>query len=101
VTTAAKRGDLTQRIPLDGKSGPIAELCEGVNQLMETTSVIFERRRPRVRRAGRRRPVAAHHRDYEGTFGQVKDDANATSEKLAASSSRTWAACSRAWPTAT
>jgi methyl-accepting chemotaxis protein len=24
-------GDLTQRIPLEGKSGPIGELCAGVN----------------------------------------------------------------------
>ena len=42
VTSAAKDGDLSQRIPLDGKSGPILSLCSGVNSLMETTSVIFD-----------------------------------------------------------
>ena len=31
VTTAASRGDLGQRIPLDGKDGPIRTLCDGVN----------------------------------------------------------------------
>jgi len=83
VTAAAREGDLTQRIPLDGKSGPIAELCAGVNSLMETTSVIFG---DVVRSFG---ALAAGDlsqritRDYAGTFGQVKNDANATSEALA------------------
>ena len=83
VTAAASQGDLAQRIPLEGKSGPIAELCAGVNSLMETTSVIFED-------VGRVFGALAEGdltqritRDYEGTFGQVKTDANATSESLA------------------
>jgi methyl-accepting chemotaxis protein len=82
VTTAAKLGDLSQRIPLEGKSGPIKSLCEGVNQLMETTAVIFGD-------VGRVLGALAVGelsqritRDYSGTFGQVKDDANATSQKL-------------------
>ncbi|HSW07175.1 methyl-accepting chemotaxis protein [Aquabacterium sp.] len=83
VTAAAKEGDLTQRIPLEGKSGPIAELCSGVNTLMETTSVIFGD-------VGRSFGALAAGdlsqritRDYAGTFGQLKNDANATSEALA------------------
>ena len=83
VTAAARDGDLTQRIPLDGKSGPIGELCAGVNTLMETTSVIFAD-------VGRVFGALAAGdlsqritRDYSGTFGRVKEDANATSEKLA------------------
>lgn len=82
VTTAARNGDLSQRIPLEGKSGPIKSLCEGVNALTETTAVIFAD-------VGRVFGALAGGdltqritRDYEGTFGQVKDDANATSEKL-------------------
>ena len=82
VTAAAKDGDLTQRIPLDGKSGPVESLCAGVNSLMETTQVIFA---DVVRVFG---ALAAGDlsqritRDYAGTFGQLKNDANATSEKL-------------------
>jgi methyl-accepting chemotaxis protein len=83
VTAAAREGDLTQRIPLAGKSGPIGELCAGVNTLVETTSVIFDD-------VGRVFGALAAgdltqrvERDYEGTFGQVKRDANSTSEKLA------------------
>jgi methyl-accepting chemotaxis protein len=82
VTTAAKSGDLTQRIPLEGKSGPIQVLCGGVNALMETTSVIFDDV-GRVFGALSAGDLSQRiTRDYEGVFGQVKDDANATSEKL-------------------
>ena len=42
VTTAAMKGDLSQRIPMEGKTGPIQELCAGVNQLLDTTSVVVE-----------------------------------------------------------
>jgi methyl-accepting chemotaxis protein len=84
VTAAAKNGDLSQRIPLEGKSGPIQDLCAGVNTLMETTSVIFAD----VGRAfgGLAAGDLSQRitRDYAGTFDQVKNDANATSEKLAA-----------------
>ena len=83
VTSAAMAGDLAQRIPMEGKSGPIADLCSGVNALMETSSVIFED-------VGRVFGALANGdltqritRDYQGTFNQVKGDANATSETLA------------------
>jgi methyl-accepting chemotaxis protein len=36
VVGAAKQNDLTQRIPLDGKTGDTAKLCEGVNSLLDT-----------------------------------------------------------------
>ncbi|MDY0013702.1 MAG: methyl-accepting chemotaxis protein [Rhodocyclaceae bacterium] len=36
VVAAAQEGDLTQRIALDGKSGPIEELCGGVNELLDS-----------------------------------------------------------------
>ena len=84
VTAAAKSGDLSQRIPLEGKSGPIGELCSGVNMLVETTSVIFDD-------VGRSLGALAGGdlsqritREYSGVFEQVKNDANATSEKLSA-----------------
>ena len=84
VTSAACKGDLGQRISLEGKSGPIKTLCEGVNALTETTSVIFNDV-GRVFGALSAGDLSQRiHREYEGVFGQVKDDANATSEKLAA-----------------
>jgi len=84
VTSAARDGDLSQRIPLEGKSGPIAVLCDGVNTLMQTTSVIFDDV-GRVLGALSAGDLSQRiTRDYSGTFGQVKDDANDTSEKLSA-----------------
>ena len=83
VTSAARDGDLTQRIPLEGKTGPIGELCAGVNILMETTSVIFDDV-GRVFGALAAGDLSQRiSRDYDGTFGKVKEDANATSERLA------------------
>ncbi len=83
VTSAAQAGDLTQRIPMDGKTGQIEVLCAGVNALVDTTAVIFTD-------VGRVFGALASGdltqrvtRDYAGTFGQVKADANATSETLA------------------
>jgi methyl-accepting chemotaxis protein len=41
VVGAAKENDLRHRIPLDGKSGDIAHLCEGVNGLIDTMSTMI------------------------------------------------------------
>ena len=38
VVTGAKENDLRLRIPLEGKTGEIAQLCEGVNGLIDTMS---------------------------------------------------------------
>jgi len=40
VVGAAQEGDLTQRIPMEGKSGSIADLCEGVNALVENMATV-------------------------------------------------------------
>jgi methyl-accepting chemotaxis protein len=83
VTSAARAGDLSQRIPLEGKNGPIASMCEGVNELMETTGMIFAD-------VGRVFSALASGdlgqritRDAEGIFDQVKNDANTSCDKLA------------------
>lgn len=84
VASAGRRGDLSQRIPLQGKSGPILALCEGVNTLMETTSVIFAdvgRVFGALAAGDLSERITSH---YDGVFGQVKNDANATSDALAA-----------------
>jgi methyl-accepting chemotaxis protein len=40
AVAAAKNNDLTQRIPLDGKSGDIAQLCDGANGLLDTMAMV-------------------------------------------------------------
>jgi methyl-accepting chemotaxis protein len=84
VTTAAQAGNLAQRIAMEGLSGPVESLCSGVNGLLDTTSVII---------ADLGRVLASLSQgdlsqritgEYSGTFGDLKRDANDTSEKLAA-----------------
>ncbi len=83
VTSAARDGDLTQRVPLEGKSGAIAELCGGVNTLLETTAVIFDDVGRVLGGLAAGDLSQRITRNYAGTFGRLKDDANATSEALA------------------
>nr|WP_123434377.1 methyl-accepting chemotaxis protein [Pseudomonas brassicacearum] len=82
VTSAAKDGDLSQRIPLEGKSGPIQVLCAGVNSLMETTGVIFADVGRLFGAMSKGDLDQRITRDYSGVFGQVKDDANASCDAL-------------------
>ena len=41
IVAAAKENDLTQRIPLEGKSGDIAALCAGVNGMLDTMAEVI------------------------------------------------------------
>lgn len=83
VTTAARNGDLEQRIPLEGKVGQIRTLCEGVNNLMETTATVFTDIQRVFSHLSAGDLSERITRDYAGSFAQIKDDANATSDKLA------------------
>ena len=84
VTSAAQVGDLSQRIAMQGLSGPIEALCSGVNALMETTSVIFADVGRVMGSLSEGDLSQRITRDYVGTFGNLKQDANETSEKLGA-----------------
>ncbi|WP_066261584.1 methyl-accepting chemotaxis protein, partial [Hydrogenophaga flava] len=83
ATAAAREGDLEQRIPVEGKTGAPLALCEGINALLETTEVMFGDV-GRVFGALSSGDLSQRiDRDCAGTFLRVKDDANATCEKLA------------------
>ncbi|KGM41776.1 hypothetical protein JY96_01260 [Aquabacterium sp. NJ1] len=82
VTAAAQNGDLSKRISLEGKSGPIAAMCAGVNALMETNADIFfdiGRIFSGLASGDLRQRIT---RDAQGVFNQVKLDANASCDKL-------------------
>jgi methyl-accepting chemotaxis protein len=82
VVGFAKDGDLTRRVPLEGKDGAIKLLCEGVNLLMDTTDVSLNDVM-RVSSALASGDLTEKvERDYPGIFGQVKQALNATVEKL-------------------
>ena len=80
---AAEQGDLSLRVPMEGKSGEIEALCGGINRMLETTSSVFED-------VGRVFGALANgdlsqriDRDYQGSFGEVRRNANVTSQTLA------------------
>jgi methyl-accepting chemotaxis protein len=84
VTSAARAGDLTQRIPLEGKTGEIEALCSGVNVLVETTAQVFSdvgRMFGALSMGDLTQRISG---DYSGSFGKVKEDANAATEQLSA-----------------
>jgi methyl-accepting chemotaxis protein len=82
VIAKAKAGDLSERVPLEGKSGPIKELCGGVNELLDTTAAGISEVVRVLGALSQCDLTQTIDKDFEGVFGQMKDDANATVEKL-------------------
>ena len=85
VVDAARQGDLDARIPLEGKSGPVRNLCEGVNQLVESMGAV-------IGEVGRVFGALAEgdlnqtiDADYQGAFQRIKEDCNRSVQQLAQS----------------
>lgn len=83
VVTGAAAGDFTQRIDEAGKTGFFATLICGMNKLMQTSE-------QGLQDVARVLAAMAHgdlsqriETEYGGSFGELKQDANATCEKLA------------------
>lgn len=75
VIEAAKSGDLSNRVSLDGKTGAIASLCDGVNALMDQmTKVIVQ-----VRESGETINTAA------GEIASGNNDLSSRTEQQASS----------------
>jgi len=75
IIEGAKAGDLTSRVSLDGKTGAIASLCDGVNALMDKmTEVIVQ-----VREAGETINTAA------GEISSGNSDLSSRTEQQASS----------------
>jgi methyl-accepting chemotaxis protein len=82
IVEAAVMGDFTQRIDMQGKEGFLKQLGEGINRLVETSDQGLQEV---VRMLGAlARGDLTHHitNEYHGAFGQLKDDANTTSDRL-------------------
>jgi methyl-accepting chemotaxis protein len=82
VVQAAVQGDFTRRITIASESRFFTALIEGMNQLM-TTSDMGLNEVARVLGALASGDLSQRiSNDYAGTFGQLKEDANATSARL-------------------
>lgn len=82
IVQAAREGDLEQRISMEGKTGFFQQLGEGINKLIETVSESFEDV-AFVMESMSKGDLTNHiTKDYQGTYGVVKDSINATIAKL-------------------
>ena len=82
IVSGAARGDFRRRVAVDGKKGFFLRLANDLNTLMQTSEVGLEdvaRVLAGMADGDLTRNISA---EYEGTFGQLKDDANQTVARL-------------------
>jgi len=83
LVEAAAAGDLSRRLGLSGKDGFFLQLAEGINRLVETTERGVNDVATVLQGLSQGDLTQRMRGDYQGLFGQLQDDANATSERLA------------------
>jgi methyl-accepting chemotaxis protein len=79
---AAARGDFAQRIKLEDKTGFFLQLGQNMNQLMETSEIGLNEVVRVLGALAKGDLTETITNDYSGTFGQLKDDSNATVAQL-------------------
>lgn len=82
IVKAASCGDFSHRFNLEGKEDFLLDLTQGLNQLLETCEAgltDIAHVLAAISHGDLTKTITNH---YEGTFGQLKDDTNATVEKL-------------------
>ncbi len=82
LVLAASRGDFSKRFDLQGKEGFFLELGEGLNQLLSTSEAGLTEVVRVLEALACGDLTEKITNDYSGIFGQLKDDANTTVEKL-------------------
>ncbi|WP_434362868.1 methyl-accepting chemotaxis protein [Parasalinivibrio latis] len=82
VIESASRGDFSKRVSVDGKDGFFLTLTTGLNNLSSTIEeavIDMQRIFSAMARGDLTKRIK---RDYKGRLGQLKDDANSTSDRL-------------------
>jgi methyl-accepting chemotaxis protein len=82
IVNGAARGDFSSRVARDGKTGFFERLARGMNELLDTNEQAFNEVLSILGSMAEGDLTKRITADYEGTFGQLKADANATMEKL-------------------
>jgi len=82
IIVGASEGDFTRRLATDDKEGFFRNLAEGLNQLLETASSGLSAVAAVLGSLSRGDLTQTMSGDYQGTFGQLKDDTNTTVERL-------------------
>jgi methyl-accepting chemotaxis protein len=82
IVQAAMAGDFSQRVPLEGKEGVIRNVSASMNAMCENVGRVFddvERVLGAMAQGDLTSRIAA---DYEGAFARLKNNANATAQRL-------------------
>ncbi|HLA36286.1 MAG TPA: Cache 3/Cache 2 fusion domain-containing protein [Rhodocyclaceae bacterium] len=82
IVDSAQIGDFDKRLSLEGKEGFIRQLAEGLNSLSEVTSSGLKDVATVLQAVAQGDLTKTIDKDYQGIFGQLKDDTNATVERL-------------------
>ncbi|PJC15847.1 MAG: hypothetical protein CO065_11565, partial [Comamonadaceae bacterium CG_4_9_14_0_8_um_filter_57_21] len=84
IVSAAANGDLSGRVSLDGKTGFFGVLSAAMNQLIDTSEGVITDTAKALDALSQGDLTYRITRDYQGVFGQVKESANTTADKLTA-----------------
>jgi len=82
IVVAAGMGDFSKRFDLHDKVGFLRELGEGLNQMLYSSETGLNEVVRVLGALSRGNLTETITNDYQGTFGQLKDNTNATVEKL-------------------
>jgi len=82
IVNAASQGDFGHRVSLDGKEGFFRQIGEGMNNLMQTSSIGLDEVVRVLGALAKGDLTETITSDYHGTFGQLKDDSNTTVKQL-------------------
>ncbi len=82
IVNGAVQGDFTRRMSLEGKDKFFTQLCEAINRLMETSEKGLNEVVRMLSALAKGDLTDRITNEYQGTFGQLKDDSNLTADKL-------------------
>jgi methyl-accepting chemotaxis protein len=82
IVEGALRGDFVTRLSLEGKEGFFKQLAEGLNQLSNVTQSGLSDVARVLQLVAAGDLTQKIDADYQGIFGQLKDDTNTTIERL-------------------
>jgi methyl-accepting chemotaxis protein len=82
IVEAASQGDFTQRLMEEGKAGFFAALTKSMNALLDTSEQGLTDVADVMSAFAEGDLTKRMERDYQGLFGKVKDNVNATAENL-------------------
>ncbi len=82
IVTAAGNGNFSKRLKIEDKEGVLHDLGMGINQLMQTNESSLAEIAHVLQALAQGDLTQIITNNYAGTFGQLKNDANMTVEKL-------------------